>query len=85
MIDLRPEACTGCATCVQICPHRVLELEEGIAVLAHEERCIECGACQLNCHDEAIVVTKGAGCLITIVKEDILNLKGRKTAEVSCG
>ena len=85
MIKLRSEACTGCGACVQICPHRVLELENGIAILTHEARCIECGACQLNCHDEAILVTKGTGCLLAIIKEDILKLNGRKTVGASCG
>ncbi len=85
MIDLRKESCTGCGSCVRLCPHRVLELEDGVSVLAHEERCIECGACQLNCHDEAIEVTKGVGCLLAIIKEDILKLKDEKTAEACCG
>ena len=32
------------------------------------------GACQLNCHDNAIVVTKGTGCLLMIIKEDVLRI-----------
>ena len=72
MIAVRQEACTGCGTCVKVCPHGVLALEEKKALLVAEERCIECGACQLNCHDDAIDVTKGTGCLVVIVKEDIL-------------
>jgi Pyruvate/2-oxoacid:ferredoxin oxidoreductase delta subunit len=49
------------------------------AQLVAEEDCIECGACQLNCSEEAIQVTKGTGCLVIIVKEDILGMKA------SCG
>jgi ferredoxin len=41
-------------------------------VMLAEDRCIECGACQLNCYDDAIEVTKGTGCLLVIIKEDIL-------------
>ena len=74
MISLRAEACNGCRTCAKICPHGVLEVRERKAVIAHEERCIECGACQLNCHDGAIAVTKGTGCLVAIIREDILKL-----------
>lgn len=75
MIRLDDPACTGCGTCVKVCPHRVLDLRDKKVVLAAEERCIECGACQLNCHDGAIKVTKGTGCLGIIIKEDILKLQ----------
>ncbi|NIS72286.1 MAG: 4Fe-4S dicluster domain-containing protein [Proteobacteria bacterium] len=82
MITLNKETCTGCGTCVKVCPHRVLEFQNKRAFLAAEERCIECGACQLNCHYGAIEVTKGTGCLIAIVREDILKLDKHRSA---CG
>lgn len=82
MITLNEELCTGCATCLKVCPHRVFEVEKKKSALAFEERCIECGACELNCLGGAIQVTKGTGCLYIIVKEDILHLKGDG---VSCG
>ncbi|MBW2457364.1 MAG: 4Fe-4S binding protein [Deltaproteobacteria bacterium] len=80
MIRLNSELCTGCRTCAKICPHGVLEVHGNQAVLAHEARCIECGACQLNCHDEAITVTKGTGCLVAIVRDDILKLEPKPGA-----
>jgi len=61
MISLNQQACTGCGTCAKVCLHRVIELENKIAFLAVEDRCIECGACELNCHYGAIEVTKGTG------------------------
>ena len=82
MIAVDQEACTGCTDCVRVCPHGCLSMEGKKAVLTAEERCIECGACQLNCLGDAIDVTKGTGCLYIIVKEDILHLKGDG---VSCG
>ncbi len=82
MITLDPNVCSGCGTCVKICPHRVLELNNKKARLAFEERCIECGACQLNCQDDAIEVTKGTGCLFAIIREDILKLN---TTACGCG
>jgi NAD-dependent dihydropyrimidine dehydrogenase PreA subunit len=74
MITILEETCTGCETCVLVCPHGVLAMEDGVAVPVHEDRCIECGACKLNCHDGAVEVTRGAGCLVIIVKEDILKI-----------
>ena len=80
MINIDWDKCTGCAICIYVCPHRVIEMNEKKAILANEDRCIECGACQLNCIYDAISVTKGTGCLVTIIKEDILRIK-----EKGCG
>ncbi len=82
MIALDRQACSGCGTCIKICPHRVLAFSDKKALLAFEGRCIECGACQLNCPDAAIEVTKGTGCLFTIIREDILKLD---TGACTCG
>lgn len=74
MISISKEKCTGCGTCLKVCPHGVWEIDDRKARLAFMERCIECGACMLNCHDDAIQVTKGTGCLVAIIKEDILKI-----------
>jgi len=50
------------------------------AKVVAEEKCIECGACQINCDYGALLVTKGTGCLTAIIKEDIL-----KVEEPGCG
>ncbi|NOY67879.1 MAG: 4Fe-4S dicluster domain-containing protein [Deltaproteobacteria bacterium] len=75
MIHINQERCTGCKTCVNVCPHQVLELKNKKAKIAHEARCIECGACRLNCRENAVTVEKGTGCLFVIIKEDILGFK----------
>ncbi len=75
MIRLDPAACNGCNTCAKVCPHGVIAMVDRCAVLRHEDRCIECGACSLNCREGAIEVTKGTGCLVVIVKEDLLGMK----------
>ena len=69
MISIDESLCTGCATCALVCPHRVIELRDKKAYLAEEIRCIECGACPLNCQDDAVKVTKGTGCILAIAKE----------------
>jgi ferredoxin hydrogenase large subunit len=74
MIKIDSDKCTGCGICTHICPQSVLELAMDKASLAHESRCVECGACMLNCPFGAINVTKGTGCLVAIIKEDILKI-----------
>ncbi len=76
MITLKPETCSGCKNCVRVCPHGVLGMDHKKVVMLAEDRCIECGACQLNCYDDAIEVAKGTGCLLVIIKEDILGRRG---------
>ncbi len=82
MIDISQESCSGCGSCVKVCPWGVIELKDKRAALVAEDDCIECGACQLNCHDDAIMVTKGVGCLIAIVRDDILKLG---SPDAACG
>ena len=74
MIEFDKEKCMGCKVCVKVCPHRVISMIEGKAETVNIERCIECGACELNCEFDAIKVTKGTGCLVAIIKEDILKI-----------
>lgn len=78
MITLNQAKCSGCRMCMQVCPHQVFVYQDKKAVLLHGERCIECGACQLNCHYQAITVTKGTGCLWLIIREHWLFSRLRK-------
>lgn len=45
--------CTGCGSCVEVCPVGAIELVDGKAHTRQED-CIECGACQAECENEAI-------------------------------
>ncbi len=76
MIELNKDKCVKCFLCSYVCPHGVIEMNGGEAELTYAERCVSCGACQLNCPSGAICVTKKTGCVITIIKEDILKIKG---------
>lgn len=82
MIAIEKAKCKGCHVCTWVCPHGALSMDPDIVKIAHQERCIECGACELNCTSGAIKVTKGTGCLLVIIKEDILGLKGESSG---CG
>ncbi|NVM01114.1 MAG: 4Fe-4S binding protein [Candidatus Helarchaeota archaeon] len=48
--------CTGCGSCILICPVNIWRLEKGKSVLAkdYKERCMECGSCETVCDYNAI-------------------------------
>jgi ferredoxin len=77
-----PALCTGCAMCVAVCPHGVFAMNSHKARLAAGDNCMECGACQVNCAANAIVVQSGVGCAGAMIMAAI---KGEKQATCSCG
>ena len=82
MITIEKEKCAGCRVCSWVCPHGVLEMEGKKAAPVSPDRCIECGACALNCEYGAARVDKGTGCLWVIIKEALGYKKGE---ECCCG
>jgi NAD-dependent dihydropyrimidine dehydrogenase PreA subunit len=72
--------CSGCGSCLDVCPHAVLELHAQKAVVAARDRCMECGACGLNCPQRAIEVTAGVGCVAAIVNR----MLGKSDSECCC-
>jgi 2-oxoglutarate ferredoxin oxidoreductase subunit delta len=46
--------CKGCGVCVGFCPVKVLEIKDDKCVIAHRDKCIFCGQCELRCPDNAI-------------------------------
>jgi len=46
--------CTGCARCVDACPHNCLGLVWEFATLQHPEDCVSEGDCVNVCRDDAI-------------------------------
>ncbi len=53
---INTEKCTGCGTCVGVCPAGVLELQGGKAVAVKPEECLGCRACEASCPEGAITV-----------------------------
>ena len=78
-LQIIPENCTGCGVCVDVCPHRVLALENKKISILDKDACMECGACQMNCAFDAITVNKGVGCAYAIIKGKLLR------TEPECG
>jgi len=71
--------CIGCGLCVDVCPHRVFQMDGRKAYITDKDRCMECGACELNCISSAINVSKGVGCAAAVINSYF------NKGEVSCG
>jgi NAD-dependent dihydropyrimidine dehydrogenase PreA subunit len=67
------EKCNGCSWCLDVCPHQIIILNnENKAEIIEDERCIECGACALQCPQDAILAhPHGCGCVSSVVKKKI--------------
>jgi len=50
---INAETCTGCATCVDICPVEAIKMENDKAII-DEDDCVDCGTCVDECPVEAI-------------------------------
>lgn len=55
--EIDPELCTGCGTCVNICPMEAIKLQNDISKIK-KKRCIGCGNCVVKCPVEAISLKK---------------------------
>ena len=49
------EKCTGCGTCVDLCPVEAIKLEDNIAVV-DADQCVDCGSCENECPVEEIKI-----------------------------
>jgi NAD-dependent dihydropyrimidine dehydrogenase PreA subunit len=67
--------CVGCGVCVDVCPHRVFEMDGGVARTVRLEACMECGACRKNCAARAISVSSGVGCAYALIRGILLGKK----------
>ncbi len=50
------EKCTGCGTCVSVCPQQVFEIKDGKAVVVKPDDCIGCRVCETSCPEGAITI-----------------------------
>lgn len=52
---------------MDVCPHDVIEVVGGKALIKNLDSCMECGACLNNCAFNAISVCKGVGCATAVL------------------
>ena len=67
-LHLDETLCNGCGVCQTVCPQAVFQMEGRKARVVDRDACIECGACALNCTQDAISVHAGVGCAAAIIK-----------------
>ncbi|MCF8076304.1 MAG: nitroreductase family protein [Desulfotignum sp.] len=56
-VNIDPDRCTGCGTCVLVCPSDIISLENRTAHAAPDTdmaRCLQCGHCMAACPEKAI-------------------------------
>lgn len=66
-LKLDQEKCSGCKMCLIVCPHEVFKISDRKAVIVNKDWCMECGACQKNCPENAISVRTGVGCAAGVI------------------
>ncbi|MGC8878414.1 MAG: ATP-binding protein [Anaerolineae bacterium] len=57
MIQIDEQLCTGCGTCVDVCPRGAISLDGGVATWL-ADRCNDCGACVDACPQRAILLVE---------------------------
>ncbi len=55
--EVDSDLCSGCGTCVEICPMKAISLKDDISLIKRK-RCIGCGNCVAKCPEEAISLYK---------------------------
>ncbi len=81
-ISLAEDRCQGVFRCWEVCPEACFEKLEGQrkVALAHDERCIRCGACVVQCPKDALFFEDADGARIepAVIRKFKLNLLGER-------
>lgn len=82
-IDLVEDRCTGAAECVQVCPRNVLQMNgrRRKVEIERPDQCIECGACIVQCPEDALRFRYDDGRLVeaSTIRRTHMNMVGRRT------
>jgi NAD-dependent dihydropyrimidine dehydrogenase PreA subunit len=66
-LQYAPEKCAGCGRCIEVCPQGVFAMRDKRAAVTDKDRCMECGACAMNCEFGALSVNSGVGCAAALI------------------
>jgi len=55
MITVEADECTGCMTCVDICPVEAISMNDDDVAEIDQDECTECASCLEECPVEAII------------------------------
>jgi len=55
MIKVESDECTGCETCVEICPVEAISMNADDVAEIDQDECTECASCLQECPVEAII------------------------------
>ncbi len=85
-VQLDLDKCKGVYSCWAVCPEACFEKREDArkVTLAHDDRCIRCGACVVQCPMDALAFEDGAGRRIEpeTIRRYKLNLLGQRSIGV---
>lgn len=88
-VALDAEACRGRAMCQEVCPKNcyVIDTSRHKAVIALPEACVQCGACVVQCPEDALAFTTTSNERIPpeVIRSYKLNLLGRRAISVRRG
>ncbi len=81
-VVLDEEKCKGAALCEQVCPRNcyVVDAEQGVATVPGAQRCVQCGACIIQCPFDALYFKgpEGDRILPDTIRKFKLNLMGKR-------
>ena len=85
-VVLDEEKCRGAGFCEQVCPKNCYEVDKSrhIATMPRVDRCVQCGACVLQCPFDALYFRSPKGGIVSpaIIRKFKLNLIGKRLVKV---
>ena len=85
-IILNKERCTGCNTCVMVCPQMILEVVDNKMAVIDESRCMGCFGCEDECQAGAVRLLRAPQNVLVIdIEPPPANVKKCDVAIVGAG